>query len=92
MKGNTLKLSGFERFYYTVSEPARLHFKKQWYKVTGKTEATFHNRIKRPMIMDLALFQFCFDESPFAPLLVNKEIELHFLPEFKEVEKFKPAE
>lgn len=92
MQKTKIELPLLKKFYKTVTDEAKEHYRKEWMKYTGKTVQTFHNRIDSPKIVDLALFQFCFDGSDFAPELVTDCVMKEFEPAFNDLSKFKTEE
>ena len=66
------------------------HYRKEWLKFFTKHRTQFYKRVKKPQIIDLALWQIACDELIFEDRII-KHYEVNY-PEFQLVEVFEIPE
>ena len=79
--------SALMHYYSRALKEKQEHFRNQWFKVFGLSRNQFYERLKKPKISDLALWQSACDELIFSDRVMKiyepffKDVEIFALPE-----------
>lgn len=71
-------------------EEKQVHYRKEWEKFTGKHRTVFYDRLKRPHLIDLALWQAACDELVYSDRAMGIIENEH--PKLKDVKVFRLSE